>query len=361
MDRAMKSDQLRLFGDLLSVVGEKHGTLPEVPLNGFLAMVGHKYDGGLMVVGRAVNGWIEGCTPSQLKDASQREWVVNEALASVTGTDRCPMLWVSDSWSGTSEYNTRRSAFWRVVRETVKGLGVADVEMDDWPSHLIWSNLYKMAPDQGGNPSGKVCSAQLEHCRELLFTEIATYKPKRVLFLTGLNWANSFLHDRVPSLEVVSGYHYVEAVGKMPIDEAGESVALVVAAHPQGKTEAVWVDEVVRVFEGGSVQTKSDCLGSWRIAEMGQRDRDCIDREIPGFIRFEESGRGEFQFGLVRGNIDWRFETLQGLRRIEFTWEGDDGGTPKCGRGWAHMGNDQLSGRFYIHMGDDLSFVASRR
>lgn len=63
------------------------------------------------------------------------------------------MLWVKDGWGATDRYNTKRSAFWRAVRGVVEGLGISDVEHDTWSSHLVWSNLYKLSPADGGNPS----------------------------------------------------------------------------------------------------------------------------------------------------------------------------------------------------------------
>lgn len=92
-------------------------------------------------------------------------------------------------------YNTKRSAFWRCIRGVVQGLGVADVEDAGWSSHLVWSNLYKVSPAGGGNPKGVLRKVQFRGCAELLNSELRTYRPSRVLFATGFDWAEPFLKE----------------------------------------------------------------------------------------------------------------------------------------------------------------------
>ncbi len=48
--------------------------------------------------------------------------------------------------------------------------------------------------------------------------------------------------------------------------------------------------------------------GKWRIVEMEAWDQDYVDMEVPGFIRIGSDGTGQFQFGLVSGDIDGRIE-----------------------------------------------------
>ncbi|HCW90454.1 MAG TPA: hypothetical protein DHU56_10455 [Marinobacter sp.] len=37
-------------------------------------------------------------------------------------------------------------------------------------------------------------------------------------------------------------------------------------------------------------------------------DQDYVDMEVPGYFRIGSDGTGQFQFGLVSGNIDGRVE-----------------------------------------------------
>jgi hypothetical protein len=98
--------------------------------------------------------------------------------------------------------------------------------------------------------------------------------------------------------------------------------------------------------------------GKWRIVEMEVWDQDYIDMEVPGFIRIGSDGTGQFQFGLVSGDIDGRVEPYGNAPRFEFSWSGQEEYDPLCGRGWAVFENGELNGRFYLHLADDSAFRA---
>ena len=209
-------------------------------LSVFVASRGQRYSGALMVVGRAVNGWKE-ISPTEISSPDRRRRYVS-TLSGVQD-DQCPMQWVRDSWGKRGGYNTARSAFWRVIKDVMRSC--APAARRDWPSHLVWSNLYKVSPSEGGNPSGQLQQVQLEGCKALLKLEIESFAPARLLFLTGWDWAAPFLTesdvDRTPL-----GTH-VQATGHWPVGERQSRV--VVANHPQGKPHKEWVSEVLAAFE----------------------------------------------------------------------------------------------------------------
>lgn len=238
----MATDQEReLFeSTILSRVGKQAVNLPTSEVTGFLAMAGQAWTGDLMIVGRAVNGWTDGILPERLAASAEVSQYARLVQESVAGDGRCPMSWVTEHWGATRDYNTKRSAFWRSIRSVVQRLGIADVESADWSSQLVWSNLYKISPATGGNPSNALCDIQFAGCAELLDLEFATYRPSRVLFLTGSNWADPFLAQW--ELPKSDQFQYVERVG--PYGKAH----CVVAAHPQGKPEEKWVNEVISAF-----------------------------------------------------------------------------------------------------------------
>ena len=101
-------------------------------------------------------------------------------------------------------------------------------------------------------------------------------------------------------------------------------------------------------------------LGTWRIIEMEQWDQDYIDLVVPGYIAFREDNLGEFQFGTVHAEIDYRIEPSPGTERLEFSWEGEDEMDPVSGRGWAMIRDGQLQGTLYFHEGDASGFVAQK-
>lgn len=219
-------------------------------LTGFLPMVGREYSGQLMVVGRAVNGWDDGISPAQLKDETARLEYGKEILKSVTenmGAD-CPMLWVTKPPKTEKDYNANKSAFWRVIKTVVGRLKIADVKNEpiNWPSHLVWSNLYKIAPSTGGNPNTSLRRAQFEACKKLFYWEVEKYAPKRILFLSGWDWVEPFLVEAWQDKVLTPEKSFVEASGHIKF---GSHIAsCVVARHPQGNNETAWVDEVISAF-----------------------------------------------------------------------------------------------------------------
>ncbi len=100
--------------------------------------------------------------------------------------------------------------------------------------------------------------------------------------------------------------------------------------------------------------------GSWRITSMEAWDTDYFDMEVPAHITIRDDLTGEFQFGLVRGEIDARVHKVASTVRVEFSWSGADENDPMSGRGWLDVTGDQAQGRIFIHFSDDSSFTAVR-
>ncbi len=100
--------------------------------------------------------------------------------------------------------------------------------------------------------------------------------------------------------------------------------------------------------------------GKWRIVEMEVWDQDYVDMEVPGFIRIGSDGTGQFQFGLVSGDIDGQVEQCGNAPRFDFSWSGQEENDPISGRGWVVIENGELNGRIYLHMADDSAFRAIR-
>lgn len=100
--------------------------------------------------------------------------------------------------------------------------------------------------------------------------------------------------------------------------------------------------------------------GKWRIVEMEVWGQDYVDMEVQGYIRIGSDGTGQFQFGLVSGDIDGRAEQYDNTLRFEFSWSGQDENDLICGRGWAVSENGDLKGRIYLHLADDSAFRATK-
>jgi hypothetical protein len=106
--------------------------------------------------------------------------------------------------------------------------------------------------------------------------------------------------------------------------------------------------------------TRDVFRGHWRIERMELWDAAYLDLERPAFIAFAVGRLGEFQFGAVHGWLDYRVVQRDGQPIAEFSWEGVNDGDPICGRGWVMHSDGRLTGRLFIHTGDDSSFEAIR-
>ena len=92
-------------------------------------------------------------------------------------------------------------------------------------------------------------------------------------------------------------------------------------------------------------------IGRWRIVWMSNWAQDFVDLEVPGHFNFAANRTGSFQFGIVQGEMDCRFDGKP-PRRVEFTWQGSDEGDEVCGRGHAEIVDGELHGHIQFHMGD---------
>lgn len=196
-----------------------------------------------MVVGRAVNGWDD--TAWRASDA--RTWSRRQRIVSIARSESaadpigaCPLSWVTRQWQLSRVYNTANSAFWRTAKAVSDPTGRFP---ESWASRLCWSNLYKVAPFNGGNPSAKLKQAQLARCVELLRLEVDTFRPRRMLVMTGLDWFKQFADALQLKVERRRGY--VEGVAR------GLGARWVITPHPERKPEARIAAAARRALESG--------------------------------------------------------------------------------------------------------------
>jgi hypothetical protein len=156
----------------------------------------------------------------QLRRPEVRVAAVAWLRAAAEPEDRSRMSWVVELWGARMGYNTRRSAFWRVLRSLLADMDGVDSE--HWSDSLAWTNLYKASPE-GWNPGAPLKRAQRPDAAELLRLEVAAFAPARILALTG-GWIGPFA-ERL-ELDVRRQDGLVEAVGY------AMGRPCVVAAHP---------------------------------------------------------------------------------------------------------------------------------
>jgi len=100
--------------------------------------------------------------------------------------------------------------------------------------------------------------------------------------------------------------------------------------------------------------------GEWRIVSTDVWKPNELDDLGPAHITFGPGRVGELQFIAISASIDYRVGTRDGSPIAEFSWEGDDDGSPISGRGWARRTAEGLAGRLFIHQGDETGFAATR-
>lgn len=130
-----------------------------------------------------------------------------------------------------------------VVAGVLLGLKGVD-ELEEWPSHLAWSNLCKLAPAAGRNPSTGLWNAQLSSCIGLLKYEIDVLRPKRILFLCGLGWVEPIQLDFADKR---SHQTYVELSGRLTIRD-GHTADVVVSKHPESKPDRLVIADILTAF-----------------------------------------------------------------------------------------------------------------
>jgi len=175
-----------------------------------------------LYVGRAVNRWGNkwGEPPSLgngVVPCLQGIRDFSEELDARFPLELSPLDWMDTRW--------KRGQF----RATVRWLNADDTTWHrGWSRGMAWSNLCKVAPWDGGNPSDDLYSAQFPACRELLRLEVEALRPELVVVLTGKDWFWDFLDER---RRVSIGARIQDASTDVVLDEFFGRPA-VLAPHP---------------------------------------------------------------------------------------------------------------------------------
>ena len=94
---------------------------------------------------------------------------------------------------------------------------------------------------------------------------------------------------------------------------------------------------------------------------MDMWDADYINMETQAYLQIGERGLGEFQFGLVSGQIDGEVAECGDRERFEFTWDGSAELDPVSGSGWLYIvGINEAEGKIKIHLSDSSLFKAKK-
>lgn len=204
----------------------------------------------LMLVGRSVNGWKE-------LDEKTVEEFAQKAKETIWGNG---FDWLLDDGKGKEtyirehdkkecRYNINRSSFFRCTCKILSQLKPITAMDKRWFDHIVWSNLYTIAPPYTGNAEGKLQDVQLELSKKLLQQQIEYFKPTHILFITDWEWWFDRFTDLFPDVVKTGDSVTDNVVGKGVYN----NVKVVVTVRPDRTrpnrpNEERFVEDVVNSF-----------------------------------------------------------------------------------------------------------------
>ncbi len=237
----LSTEYAELYDELLETVAVAPRVTPDV-LTSFWPLSGHSFDGDLMVIGRAAPGWHRAWDRNDLTNPKARQDVIRRSRSHSEAKKSCPLLWVALR-EGDPHFNKRGANFWRLVHRITLDGNRDENRAENWPSWLCYSNLLKIAPEALEEaPSTFLRRAQLPHCIQLLQRELAEWKPRRILVLTGKDWFAPFGEALGVNMRWREGA--VQGVGTLPDQR------WVIAKTPVASQDDVMVDEIIDGFAG---------------------------------------------------------------------------------------------------------------
>jgi len=209
----------------------------------FVPMEGTEYRKNqvrLLIIGRAVNGWADTNAKNEKdyeKEISNElthkgfDWVIEE-----NGT-----LYNKDG-DNKGDY-CLSSPFWNVSKRIYECLTNTEAT-GKWVENIAWTNLYKIAPTNTGNPYGEMIKIQKRECIDMLKAEIEYFEPTHILAMTGWQWWMENFKEIFEKLEEIKteGKKYLEYVGRIG------NIPIAVACRPEWKPKEEYVSDVMKAF-----------------------------------------------------------------------------------------------------------------
>ena len=197
----------------------------------------------LMIVGRCLNGWevdypdcssIENTLNSILNQPSRFYDAINE--------EGIPYI---DDKGNEKRYYYSKSPFWRLIKK----VSIEYNGEKDWNEKFVWSNLYKVSPRRGGNPSWRFIKNKIPTYINIIKKEIETCNTSHILFITDMNWLNPYEQENLRfgnalNIEEIQGNSYKYVVGKGQYNGA----KIVVCVRPEGRPTDEMLCEIKDVF-----------------------------------------------------------------------------------------------------------------
>ncbi|UXE68771.1 MAG: hypothetical protein KA713_09440 [Chryseotalea sp. WA131a] len=151
---------------------------------------------------------------------------------------------VKDFYKGN--YRANRSFFWNVVFKLINDYYGTDRNQSSWSSKLVWSNLYKIAPEDA-NPSDYEQNIQMEYSIKLLELEIKEVKPKYCIILTNGKWWEPFGKALIQNFPTIQ-----ELPSKIHYNEKFDSTKIIVTERPRfggHKLQDLFVHQILSLIK----------------------------------------------------------------------------------------------------------------
>lgn len=204
------------------------------------AIEGKRYEESpfrLMYVGRAVNGWEGNWKGNSVEDLVNQVFSYDFDMASI------------EENPNQNGYNFNKSPFWQLCKPLMKLAG----EEKNWSDRVLWSNLYKVAPYETGNPSNKLIKETIDYCVQILIYELELYKPSHAVFVTDDWWfdpADTFKVSFSKELGIPVE-HKIESViiGKGIYQSSDGGTKIIVTKRPEGLKGVSREEHAKLIFE----------------------------------------------------------------------------------------------------------------
>ena len=209
----------------------------------------------LMIVGRSVNGWTE------LSEISDQEFVQAAANTML----QPGFSWLRDDGKGTEtyiddhenekRYNIYTSPFFRCTKQIINQLKPISAIHDRWFEHIVWNNLYTVAPPQRGNAVGKLQNIQVDLSKQLLLQQIKHFAPTHILFITDWDWWFDRFTDIFPDVKRIGNSVTDNVVGCGTYGNIKIAVSVRPdRTRPNRPNEEKFVEDVVNFFKSNKSQ-----------------------------------------------------------------------------------------------------------
>jgi len=200
----------------------------------FFIQVGHKYRESkkkILFVGKSVNSWISDTKDVDILfsgDENGKNKIINRP-------DEISWIMKPNS-KRDNRITSRTSQFWRVIGLVSKSV-LEKNQVEKWYEYIAWSNLYKVSPYQGGNPTEKMKIKQRDICCKILDKEIEILQPQYIVFLTS-RWERFYLKHINLKMDLNRSVSW-ESKKKTYITlwQKENNLVYIQTLHPQGKAE----------------------------------------------------------------------------------------------------------------------------